>query len=196
MKKAITLIAFFCTISAAGFADKLDSLRSQLKLITNDSLKAPLYADLAQIYMGFDTVSNPVKKMVYQNEAIVNSFQALHLYSKYTDTLGMRTCFNNLATVYYKQKQYSPAKWYALQSINLSRCKKDAPQIASALLTLAAIKTEVKDYKLARKDVKEALYWASLCNDENDKKRLTLSGKALYKRLGETTVIKAKQRKA
>ena len=155
MKNLVTITALliFTTFCRAG---DLDSLRRQLKDISNDSLKAPVYAQIAAEYMQFDTITSRVKKMVYQNESLINLYQALHIYTKYTDTTGMRTCFYNLSHVYHRLQKYSQAKWFILQANHLARIQRDAPYIALTLRKLAAIKTDLKEYKLAEADLKEA----------------------------------------
>ncbi|MBE9583181.1 hypothetical protein IM792_01840 [Mucilaginibacter sp. JRF] len=161
MKKLFTIFTLAIVFaSQLVHADELDSLRKQLKNTTIDSLRAPLHIKLVNFYMRYDTVSNPLKKSMYQNEAQINCFQALHLYSGIGDTTGMRISFDKLTNLFYKQKKYSQAKWYALQSNNLSRIKNDVPNIIASLQQLAAIKTDIKEYKLAEKDLKEALYWS------------------------------------
>ncbi|GAA4912709.1 hypothetical protein [Mucilaginibacter defluvii] len=161
MKKLFTIIAFASLfIAYTVHADDLDSLRRKLKKTTVDSLRAPIHIKLVNVYMHYDTVSNPMKKAMYQNEAQINCFQALHLYSGISDTTGMRISFDKLSQLFYKQKKYSQAKWYALQSNNLSRIKNDVPNIIVSLQHLAAIKTDIKEYKLAERDLKEALYWS------------------------------------
>lgn len=161
MKKLFTIIAFASLfIAYTVHADDLDSLRRKLKKTTVDSLRAPIHIKLVNVYMHYDTVSNPMKKAMYQNEAQINCFQALHLYSAISDTTGMRISFDKLSQLFYKQKKYSQAKWYALQSNNLSRIKNDVPNIIVSLQHLAAIKTDIKEYKLAERDLKEALYWS------------------------------------
>ncbi|RYY35042.1 MAG: hypothetical protein EOP46_11345 [Sphingobacteriaceae bacterium] len=158
MKHLFTLLLL--TITGIVTAGNLDSLRLQLRNAQNDSLRAPIHAQMAAEYMGFDTISNRVKKMVYQNEAILNSYQALQLYSKYSDTTGMRTCFDYLAKIYQKQQRYSQAKWFTLQSNNLSRIKSDVPNIILSLKQLASIKNALKEYKMAEQDLTEADYIA------------------------------------
>ncbi|RVU01068.1 hypothetical protein EOD41_10660 [Mucilaginibacter limnophilus] len=151
----------FLAVSKFSFAGDLDSLRMKLKNTQNDSLRAPIYAQLAAEYLKYDTISNRVKRMMYQNEALINSMQALQVYSKYSDTTGMRTAFDYLSKLYLKQQRYSQAKWFTLQSNNLSRIKSDVPNIIQSLKQLAAIKNALKEYKLAEQDINEAAYIAS-----------------------------------
>ncbi|RYZ96524.1 MAG: hypothetical protein EOP47_23695 [Sphingobacteriaceae bacterium] len=157
MKKLLTLLVILSALTRfSASAGDLDSLKQQLKITSDDSLRAHIYGQIAAEYMLYDTVSNKVKKLVYQNEALINSYAALHLYSKYNDTTGLRTCYDNLATVYHSQKKYSQAKWFTLQSNHLSRVINDVPNIIASLIKLAAIKTDIKDYTLAMQDLNEA----------------------------------------
>jgi tetratricopeptide (TPR) repeat protein len=137
-----------------------DSLKQQLT-VTSDSLKAPLYTQIAATYLSYDTVNNKYKKLIYQNNAISYTLQAIHYYSRYNDTTGLRVSFDNLARVYRSQSKFSQAKWFILQSNTLSRAKNDVPNVISSLMELALIKTDIKDYKLAMRDLNEALQLSS-----------------------------------
>ncbi|HTD42044.1 MAG TPA: hypothetical protein VK671_15555, partial [Mucilaginibacter sp.] len=52
---------------------------------------------------------------------------------------------------------YIQAKWFIIQSNSLSRAKNDNPNIIASLLELSSIKTDIKDYTLAKRDLNEAL---------------------------------------
>lgn len=136
---------------------KADSLQQQIRLIPSDSLRAAMYIQLAAVYLQYDTIADPSKKLSYQNHALGYTLKAIHFYSRGNDTLGLRTSFNNLERVYFDQKKYPEAKWFILQSNTISRQKKDFPNIISSLLTLADIKGTIKDYKLAMSDLDEAM---------------------------------------
>ncbi|MBK0378758.1 hypothetical protein [Mucilaginibacter segetis] len=150
----IFLIASAISVSAA---DNIDSLKQKLQLTTNDSLKGPVYSAIAAEYMKYDTITDKRQKLRYQNEALNYTMLALHMYSKYDDTTGLRTSFYNLATIYHSQKKFVQAKWFILQSNNLSRLQNDVPNIISSLIKLSAIKMDIKDYSLAMRDLNEAL---------------------------------------
>jgi tetratricopeptide (TPR) repeat protein len=134
-----------------------DSLQQQIRLIPSDSLRAALYTKLAAVYLKYDTISDPSKQLSYQDHALIYTLKSIHFYSRGNDTLGLRTCFNNLERVYFDQKKYPEAKWFILQSNTISRQKKDYPNIITSLLTLADIKGTIKDYKLAMRDLDEAI---------------------------------------
>ncbi len=134
----------------------LDSLKQQLQLASNDTLKSSIYTQMAAEYLKYDNLDSRTKR-VYQAQALNYSYLALHLYSNLGDTAGLRTTFNSLAKVYRSQKKYPQAKWFILQSNTLSRAKNDTANIMASLIVLANIKMEIKDYSLAMRDLNEAL---------------------------------------
>lgn len=64
--------------------------------------------------------------------------------------------FSELAKFYVKQNRFSEAKWYLLQSNNISRQQDDNKHTVANLLALANIKTEIGEYTLAKADLQEA----------------------------------------
>lgn len=135
-----------------------DSLKAAITLqAKEDSTKADQYTQIAAQYLRYDSISNKKERLHYQTEAILNTLKAIHYYSKAGDNNGLRYSFDNLAKVYRSEKKYSQAKWFILQSNTLSRYKNDVPNIISSLLVLATIKTDIKDYKLAMRDLNEAM---------------------------------------
>lgn len=64
--------------------------------------------------------------------------------------------FSDLAQLYVKQGRYSEAKWYFLQSINLSRQQNNHKLTFSNLINLAAVKSAIGDFALAQQDLIEA----------------------------------------
>jgi len=152
MKILTTITAIFLLATTRLLAADIDTLA-----IKSDLLKAPIYAQMANGYLKYDTISDEVKRASYQDKALKYTYLALHYYSRNNDTLGLRNCFDNLATIYTAQKKYSQAKWFVLQSNFLSRAKKDVPNIISSLIALAYVKIDIKDYSLATSDLNEAL---------------------------------------
>jgi hypothetical protein len=137
---------------------KLNELKQQVALVTNDTLKAAYYQKLADYYLlKYDSVTVKKTKQEYQNIAIEYTMKALHSYSRYNDVKGLRTSFDNLVRVYKDQRKFSQAKWFILQSNTISRQLNDAPNIITSLITLAGIKMSIKDYSLAKRDLDEAL---------------------------------------
>lgn len=64
--------------------------------------------------------------------------------------------FSELAVLYMQQNRFSEAKWYLLQSNELSRQQNDSKHLVSNLLLLADIKTKIGEIALAKLDLQEA----------------------------------------
>ena len=168
-------------------ANRVDSLKQELSQTPNDSLKAGIYAQLAAQYLNYDTISNKKTKLFYQNEALNYTMQALHCYSKYDDTTGLRLSFNNLSKIYRSQRKFSQAKWFILQSNTLSRIKNDVPNVIASLTELAGIKMEIKDYSLAMGDLNEALKLAVAHHYSRAESAIQESYALLYSHLKDYT---------
>ncbi|MDT3404925.1 hypothetical protein [Mucilaginibacter terrae] len=155
MKKLVLLSAYLLLFTLASKADTLDSLKQQLQLTTDDVAKAGIYTQIANCYLLKNSANNYIKRISQEN-AINYTMLAMKTYYKYSDTTGMVYSYTNLSKAYRAQKKYTQAKWFILQANTLSRRQKSAPAIVSSLVDLAAIKIDIKDYKLAQRDLKEA----------------------------------------
>ncbi|MDO3641082.1 hypothetical protein [Mucilaginibacter sp. L3T2-6] len=134
-----------------------DSLKKQLNYKGSEMFKGQIYTEIANRYLDYDTISNRVTRASHESIALSYTMQALHQFSHYNDTSGLRLTFDHLAKVYLAQKKYSQAKWFILQSNSLSRAKNDNPNIIASLITLAKIKSAAGDAKLAMGDLDEAI---------------------------------------
>jgi tetratricopeptide (TPR) repeat protein len=158
----------------------VDSLKQELNAIVDDSLKAPMYTQISSEYSKYDTISNKKQRHIYQNLAISNTLSAIHYYSKYDDTTGLRVSFDMLAKVYHDQHKYTQAKWFILQSNTLSRAKNDNPNIIASLIELSSIKSDIKDYNLAIRDLNEALTISSKNHYQKQESQVQLHYALLY----------------
>jgi len=163
--------------------NNLDSLKQQLKVPASDTVKALIYTRIALKYLDYDTIGNGKKQLFYQNQAIYYTLQAIHEYSVYSDSTGLRLSFDHLARAYHSQKKYSQAKWFILQSNTLSRAKNDTPNIITSLVTLAAIKSDIKDYDLAMRDLDEALQLSETTHAPKTETEVLKNYALLYNRL-------------
>ena len=159
---------------------QIDILKEELNTIVDDSLKAPIYTQIAVEYSKYDTIGNKKQRHAYQNLAISNTMSAIHYYSKYDDTTGLRVSFDMLAKVYHAQHKYTQAKWFILQSNTLSRAKNDNPNIVASLLELSSIKSDIKDYNLALRDLSEALTISSKNHYSKQESQVQLHYALLY----------------
>lgn len=187
MKKLITCVFLLLAgFKLSAHADDLDSLKQKLQ-ITADSLKGPIYTQIANQFLNFDTVVNRRVRFRYQLEALNYTMLALHSYSGVNDTLGLRTSFNSLSKIYKAQRKYSQAKWFILQSNTISRQRNDVPNIIASLIELSAIKAEIKDYNLAMRDLNEALDLSIKNKDPRNESAVQVGYAGLYRHMKEFT---------
>jgi tetratricopeptide (TPR) repeat protein len=185
MKRLITLLFILtATLKLSAHASDLDSLKQKLQ-VTGDSLKGPIYTQIAAYYLNYDTVSTRRMKYYFQTEALNYTMLALHNYSSYNDTLGLRTSFNALAKVYRSQRKFSQAKWFILQSNTISRQIKDTLNIINSLIELAAIKSDIKDYKLSKKDLNDALALSLKTHDPKKESVVQVGYAELYRKMND-----------
>lgn len=125
-----------------------------------------------------DSLNKKALNMAKQNaepdqlyRALNSIDEALHIYSRYRDSAGMRLSFDNMAAVYRLMKKHSQEKWYILQSNSMSRELKDTAAIINSLIKLATLKREIKDYDLAKTDIAEANYLANKTGNVNNRIR-------------------------
>ena len=69
--------------------------------------------------------------------------------------------FSDLAQLYVQQGRFSEAKWYYLQSSNISRQQNNDKLTIANLVQLAGIKASIGDFMLAQDDLMEARDMAS-----------------------------------
>ena len=160
-----------------------DSLRIVLKRQLSDTVKGLLYTHLAGYYLHYDTITDKKKQVAYQNEALSYTLLAIQQYAAYDDSTALRRSFDNLEKVYYSQKKFTQAKWFILQSNTLSRAKADTSNIISSLLTLSTIKSDIKDYNLALRDLNEALQLSIIIHSPKAEAQVLKNYALLYHRL-------------
>jgi len=158
----IRLIIFFCLISFAasaqiwekiGFKKKhiilpaLPPAKGQLFVSTNNTLKLNSLQAQPIVLEASEFTLVATSKMVME--------QAKHnmRFRVYNDASYN---FSDLAALYVKLHRWSEAKWYYLQSNNISREQNDDKHTMSNLLGLAGIKVNIGDIPSAKADLIEA----------------------------------------
>lgn len=97
-----------------------------------------------------------VQKRYKEAESLILK-KALPLnYYKLKDQAGTIACYDQLADVYSKQRKFSEAKWFYIQSNMLARKVNNPKGIVTSLVGLAHVKLAIGDYQLAFSDLKEA----------------------------------------
>jgi hypothetical protein len=157
------IIFFFCTISfsaSAQFWQKISFKKKhiilpEVQLVKNNSIshikQAPLMLSNMEV--------RPV--VLYETDYTIEAIsryvmeQAKHnmrfrIYNEASYN------FSDLAQLYIRLHRMSEAKWYLLQSNNISRQENDDKHTISNLVSLAEIKTYIGDIPSARADLLEA----------------------------------------
>ncbi|MGV8877663.1 MAG: hypothetical protein ACOH2A_01400 [Sphingobacteriaceae bacterium] len=88
--------------------------------------------------------------------AEIRVMKSLKNSMRYRKVDDMRSDFNRLVALYLKQNRYSEAKWYLLQSNDLSRKLNDPSGMVASLIKLAMLKAEIGDFAMARQDLLNA----------------------------------------
>lgn len=197
MKKLLLLIVFlFAGFESFAYTPSIDSAARQVAPLTtnidtlkqmvraemNDTVRSAILTQLAAQYLKWDNLDTRTKQN-FQVQALYYTYQALHLYSGMSDTLGLCTSFNSLSKIYRSQRDYVQAKWFAAQSNSLSRALKDVPSMMSSLLVLANIKMDIKDYTMAMRDLDEALKISKVNHLPKEEIKVQDSYILLYNRL-------------
>lgn len=151
---------FFSFCGLAFGTETADSLQKQLDTAKNRCTQLELYTAIAAGLIQFD--QPPTREVTYAEagKAVDYVLKALHINSQDGDYFAIRNNFDVLSQAYFIQKKYTQAKWFNLQSNTISRDLHDVPHIVYSLMQMGTIKAAIKDYKLAQKDLDEAIVLA------------------------------------
>jgi tetratricopeptide (TPR) repeat protein len=161
MKKiTFTLIFAFSAFGFAANAQNTNELQKQLDTAQNVCVKLDLYTLIAADLIQFDQPKTHEITYAQAGKAVDYVLKAIHINSQDGDYYAVRNNFDVLSQAYFIQKKYTQAKWFNLQSNNISRDLRDVPRIIYSLQQMAVIKSVIKDYKLAHQDLDEAMILA------------------------------------
>jgi putative lipase involved disintegration of autophagic bodies len=113
----------------------------------------------------------PTSKLSSSRISAVNFIKSTDYYLELAEAVIMKTAqhnmrfrvyntasynFSELARLYIQQNRFSEAKWYLLQSNNISRQQNDDKHTIANLMDLAMVKANLGDLVLAQLDLTEA----------------------------------------
>ncbi len=159
MRFAILII--FCTLSLTASAQFWKKKKPEEVFPRYPELEQPAYSSEIAVSTvklnmpGVDTV--PFKRTVYEIELAEDMVmkEAKHNMRFRIYNLASYN-FSDLAGLYLLQNRFSEAKWYLLQSNEISRQQNDDKHTISNLLILADIKLAIGELALAKLDLQEA----------------------------------------
>ncbi|PWG78497.1 hypothetical protein DDR33_21975 [Pararcticibacter amylolyticus] len=99
-------------------------------------------------------------------------------------------CFRSLGNTYRLQSRYSEAKWFFIQENMQAREVNNRKAIISSLIGLGKVKTAIKDYDLAIKDLKEAEQLARLSGSTTALADIQRAFAIVYEKMGNLSVSK------
>jgi hypothetical protein len=151
----LTILVLLCTISFSASAQWW-----RIK-------KQPRFAPLAEARMaGFkfkssptqtQLVVKPVRRSPYSLSLAEHSVMKMAQHNMRFRIYDVASYnFSDLAQLYVQDNRLSEAKWFYLQSNNISRQQNNTRLTISNLLHLAMIKADIGDFTLAQQDLLEA----------------------------------------
>ena|ERR1700761_5907156 len=156
----IILVAF-CTLSLTASAQFWKKKKKEEVFPRYPELEQPAYfADItvSTIKLNMPAVDVvPFKRTVYDIELAEDVILAEAKHNMRFRVYNLASYnFSDLATLYLLQNRFSEAKWYLLQSNEISRQQNDDKHTISNLLILADIKLAIGELALAKLDLQEA----------------------------------------
>lgn len=159
----LSLIIFFCTLisfsASAQFWNKISFKKKHIVLPALQPLKNNSISRVKTSLKLVNTSVNPVilEESEYTLEATSVCVMAMAKHNMRFRVYNEASYnFSDLAQLYVKLHRLSEAKWYYLQSNNISRQQNDDKHTISNLVNLASIKTDIGDIPSARADLLEA----------------------------------------
>ncbi|WP_448700164.1 tetratricopeptide repeat protein [Mucilaginibacter sp. AW1-3] len=141
----------------AGNAQSVGTMQKTLDTATDVCQKLDLYTAIAKNLVQFDQPKTREITYAEAGKAVDYVLKAIHINSQDGDYYALRTDYDLLTQAYLIQKKYTQAKWFNLQSNNISRNLHDMSHVIWSLIEMATIKSAIKDYKLAQQDLDEAM---------------------------------------
>ncbi|HEY4193909.1 MAG TPA: hypothetical protein VGM63_00110 [Mucilaginibacter sp.] len=157
------IIFFFCAISFSASAQFWRKISFKKKHIVLPELQLAKNNSIVHI----KSASLVLNSMEVRPIVLDESDYTIEATSKYVMGLAKHNMrfriyneasynFSDLAQLYIRLHRMSEAKWYLLQSNNISRQEKDDKHTISNLVSLAEVKTYMGDVPSARADLLEA----------------------------------------
>jgi len=172
----VILLALFCTISFSASAQWWSFAKHK---------RYPLIAEVKNVPFKITPAKVPTAKLnrvaigPTQYSLTLNEYTVMKMAQhqmRFREYENASYTFNELAKIYVQLGKLSEAKWFYLQSNNLSRQQNNDRLTIANLLELATVKQAIGDFALAQQDLEEARNMAGNHSWQDDmqtvKKRL------------------------
>lgn len=156
----IILLVFLCSLSLSASAQwyKYNPFRkheryAQIALLKDHSIKRLPIAQVAKPKIMYAQIERTPYALFLMEASVMKTAQHNMRFRVYNSASYN---FSDLAQMYLKQNRLSEAKWYLLQSLQISRQQNDNRHTITNLINLAAVKTGYGDFPQAKQDLIEA----------------------------------------
>jgi len=131
---------------------------AQIALLKDHSIKKLPVAHIPKDKITYALIERTPYSMYLMEASVIKTAQHNMRFRVYNSASYN---FSDLAQMYLKQNRLSEAKWYLLQSLQISRQQNDNRHTITNLINLAAVKTGYGDFPQAKQDLIEARNIAS-----------------------------------
>lgn len=161
----IILLVFLCSLSLSASAQwyKYNPFRKherypQIALLKDHSIKRLPVAQITKPKIMYAQIERTPYALFLMEASVMKTAQHNMRFRVYNSASYN---FSDLAQMYLKQNRLSEAKWYLLQSLQISRQQNDSRHTITNLINLVAVKTGYGDFPQAKQDLIEARTLAS-----------------------------------
>lgn len=159
------LLLILCSLSFSASAQwyKYNPFRKhtrypQIALLKDNSIKKLPVARIPKDKITYARIERTPYSMYLMEASVMKTAQHNMRFRVYNSASYN---FSDLAQMYLKQNRLSEAKWYLLQSLQISRQQNDNRHTITNLINLAAVKAGYGDFMQAKQDLVEARNLAS-----------------------------------
>jgi hypothetical protein len=158
----LSLIIFFCAISFSASAQFWNKILMKKKHVVLPEMQSLKNNSISRVKTTLALSNTPLKPVVLDESEYTLEATSICVLAIAKHNMRFRIYneasynFSDLAQLYVKLHRLSEAKWYLLQSNNLSRQQNDDKHTISNLVNLAEIKVNIGDIPSARADLREA----------------------------------------
>lgn len=154
------LLVILCSLSLSVSAQwyKYNPFRKherfpQIAALNDNSIKKLPVAQVLKTKITDATIERTPYALLLMEASVIKTAQHNMRFRVYNSASYN---FSDLAQMYLKQNRLSEAKWYLLQSLQISRQQNDNRHTITNLINLAAVKTGYGDFPQAKQDLIEA----------------------------------------
>lgn len=146
---------YFSLARIYKYKEDLNQAVKYNELIVEEALASRNNRYLGEAYLNLASIWTSQKKYKDAEAILMNKALPLFAYRIHDKVGSMRT-YDQLAEIFMRQKRFSEAKWFYIQSNMIARKMNNSAGIVNSLVSLGHVKMSIGDHQLALKDFREA----------------------------------------